>query len=246
MNNEIQPGTLDYANRAFTQAQTLLNNHYDYAAKELNYYNNRADEMLQRGQSTVTAATRPFTLTATDSMNEIRQFLGMPTTDGKAALTGDQITEKLAATPGYKFAVDQGNQAMNRTAAAKGMLGSGNALVEAQKFGQGLAQQNYQGHLQNLLSLNGTAQPLAQANVTNIANTATNRAQLSQQGGTQLASLWQARGNAIGNMQGQLAQGNLSYAMQQSSQNANAAQNMMSGAGAMAGLERSGYLGGKF
>lgn len=246
MKNEIQPGTLEYANQAFGKAQQLLNNYYASARNEAQHGTELAIKAAGQGQKDVAAASLPFTLTATDSMNEIRQFLGLPGANGTPALTGDQVSKKLEATPGYKFAVDQGNQAMSRTQAAKGMLGSGNALIEAQQFGQGLAQQNYQGHLQNLFKLNGIAQPIASANIANIANTATNVAQLRMQQGNQAASLYQAQGNAIGNMQGQQAKGNLDFAMLQSSQQANAAQNNMAGAGAMAGLQASGYLGGKF
>jgi hypothetical protein len=43
-------------------------------------------------------------------------------------------------TPGYRFAFDQGQQALERSAAAKGMLGSGNVLAELQKYGQGMAE----------------------------------------------------------------------------------------------------------
>ena len=246
MKNEVQPGTLDYANNAFKDAQKLLDYHYQRADAVMTSNMTSATEALRRGQADVAAASKPFTLTATDSMNEIRQFLGLSGTNGTPALSGDQITQKLEATPGYKFSVDQGNQAMDRTAAAKGMLGSGNALVEAQKFGQGLAQQNYQGHLQNLFSLNGISQPIAAANIANIGNTATNIAQTRSQYGNNLASLFQAQGNNAANSQSQYAQGNLNFAMQQSAQSANAAQSMMSSAGAMDGLQRSGYLGGKF
>lgn len=43
----------------------------------------------------------------------------------------------------YKWNFEQGREAVNRTAAAKRMLGSGNRLSELTKFGQGLASQEY-------------------------------------------------------------------------------------------------------
>lgn len=47
------------------------------------------------------------------------------------------------AGPGYQWQLDQGNQAINRRRAAAGMLDSGNADVDALRFGQGLANQTY-------------------------------------------------------------------------------------------------------
>ncbi len=43
----------------------------------------------------------------------------------------------------YRFAFDQGQQAIERSAAAKGMLNSGNILAELAKYGQGMASQQY-------------------------------------------------------------------------------------------------------
>ena len=57
---------------------------------------------------------------------------------------------KIQQTAGYQFALDQGNQAINRSAAAKGMLNSGNVLAELAKYGQGMASQNYQQQLGNI------------------------------------------------------------------------------------------------
>lgn len=45
----------------------------------------------------------------------------------------------LANDPGYKFEMEQGQQALARSAAAKGMTGSGNTLAELLRQGQGFA-----------------------------------------------------------------------------------------------------------
>lgn len=49
----------------------------------------------------------------------------------------------FASSPEYQFAFGQGMEGVNRTAAARGMLGSGNRLYDLTKFGQGLAGQQY-------------------------------------------------------------------------------------------------------
>ena len=50
---------------------------------------------------------------------------------------------EFASSPVYKFAFDQGLEAVNRTAGAKGLLNSGNRLLDLTKFGQGLAGQQF-------------------------------------------------------------------------------------------------------
>ena len=54
-----------------------------------------------------------------------------------------QNPSSITSTPGYEFAYNQGLEAVNRTAAAKGQLGSGNRLYDLTKYGQGLASQTY-------------------------------------------------------------------------------------------------------
>ena len=64
-----------------------------------------------------------------------------------------QNPESVASTPGYQFAYNQGLEAVNRTAAAKGQLGSGNRLYDLTKFGQGLASQTYNNTVSQLTNL---------------------------------------------------------------------------------------------
>lgn len=61
----------------------------------------------------------------------------------------DSIKDSAA----YKFSFDQGKDAVERSAAAKGMLGSGNVLAELTKFGSGLAAQNYNTEANRLAGL---------------------------------------------------------------------------------------------
>jgi len=65
---------------------------------------------------------------------------------------------KVQQTAGYQFALDQGNQSINRSAAAKGMLNSGNVLAELAKYGQGMASQQYDAETNRLASLMQNAQ----------------------------------------------------------------------------------------
>lgn len=65
--------------------------------------------------------------------------------------------------PGYQFQMDQGLKALDRGAASRGMLSSGNLLQAEQKFGSDLANQEYQNWLKNLLSASTSGQTAAQS-----------------------------------------------------------------------------------
>lgn len=67
-------------------------------------------------------------------------------------ITGDpsQIQARLAQTPGYQFALDQGSQNVMRNQAATGQLNSGKTNLDLQRQGIGLADQTYQSYVQNL------------------------------------------------------------------------------------------------
>lgn len=64
--------------------------------------------------------------------------------------------DSIANTGAYKFAFNQGNEAVNRNLAAKGLLKSGNRLSELTKFGQGLASQQYGDEFNRMASLVNT------------------------------------------------------------------------------------------
>jgi len=64
--------------------------------------------------------------------------------------------DSISNTGAYKFAFNQGNEAVNRNLAAKGLLKSGNRLSELTKFGQGLASQQYGAEFDRMSNLVNT------------------------------------------------------------------------------------------
>jgi len=60
--------------------------------------------------------------------------------------------EQAAQTPGYQFQLEQGNNAIQNSAAARGGLLSGGTLADMNKFSQGLASENYQNTFSNSLT----------------------------------------------------------------------------------------------
>lgn len=57
--------------------------------------------------------------------------------------------------PSYDWRFKQGQQALERSAAKGGFLGSGNILQELQQYGQGMGSQEYQNQYNRLLPLTG-------------------------------------------------------------------------------------------
>lgn len=76
---------------------------------------------------------------------------------GAHGLAGqERARANFRSDPGYTFQMEQGLDALNRSAAARGMLGSGNTSTDVLKFSQGLADQsfgNYVSRLQPLMNM---------------------------------------------------------------------------------------------
>ena len=89
----------------------------------------------------------PFRQGGITGQNRIMELLGI----GGDATAGDYgrfgrdfSMADYEADPGYAFRLSEGNKALERSAAARGMLMSGQMFKGAQRFGQDLASQEYQ------------------------------------------------------------------------------------------------------
>lgn len=103
----------------------------------------------------------------------------------KAATEGGFAYQGFKETPGYQFQLAEGQKAIDRSAAARGMALSGSAIKAHQRFSQGLANQTYGEYLNRLQALSGAGQ------------TATGQAFAGYQNNSNtLASLYGAQGNA--------------------------------------------------
>lgn len=112
----------------------------------------------------------------------------------------DRATEAFRAQPGYEFALESGLDAVDRRAASRGMLGSGNTNLDTIRFSRGLADQEYQKYLDNLhrSAQGGQTAAAGQAGVlTNLAGT------ISQTGQNK-GNLAYSTETGVGNSQAQL------------------------------------------
>jgi len=74
---------------------------------------------------------------------------------------GEYMSNYLRSTPGYQFQMDEGVNALNRSAAAKGMLYSGAQQKALTTYGQGLADQTYNALLDRIANLSTGGQNAA-------------------------------------------------------------------------------------
>jgi len=74
---------------------------------------------------------------------------------------GEYMSNYLRSTPGYQFRMDEGVNALNRAAAAKGMLYSGAQQKGLTTYGQGLADQTYNALMDRIMNLSTGGQNAA-------------------------------------------------------------------------------------
>ena len=141
----------------------------------------------------------PFRQGGLAGQNRLMELLGI---GGNASVgdygrdTRDFSMNDFQVDPGYGFRLAEGNKALERSAAARGMLMSGSMLKGAQRFGQDMASNEYQNafnrfqtnrssRLNPLMGLAGAGQ-----NATNVLSGA------AGQLGTQLGENAMGAGNA--------------------------------------------------
>lgn len=107
-------------------------------------------------------------------------------------------------SPDYQFALDQGLQGLDRSAAARGSLNTGGHSADVLGYAQGLASQNYGNYYNRLAGLANVGQTTAGQLGQFGANAATNIGNAYGNIGNARASSYQARGNANSQLAGLL------------------------------------------
>lgn len=107
---------------------------------------------------------------------------------------GGREYEGFETTPGYQFRVDEGQKAIERSAAARGGLNSGATLKALERFGQNIASDEYTTYLNRLSSLAGTGQTQANAQASLGQNFATQFGNTLQRGSDARASSYREIG----------------------------------------------------
>lgn len=90
----------------------------------------------------------PYVQGGGKAQNQVYNLLGLNGQPQQSEAFG-----QFQSDPGYQYQLDQGINAVDRSAAARGMTNSGATLKALQKTGQGLADQSYNSYLQRLMGL---------------------------------------------------------------------------------------------
>lgn len=159
----------------------------------------------------------PFQAIGTGAANQLANIYGIPTSspNGFVNQQGQTTANPSAAgapdyssfykSPDYQFTLDQGKQAIERTAAARGGLASGNTLAALTQFGQGLASQNFNAYTNRLAGLAGVGQTANSSNASAGLATGANVGNALIAGGNARASGITDAANAWGNAAGDIA-----------------------------------------
>lgn len=102
----------------------------------------------------------PFMTAGTGALSQLANIFGFGASGGgpNAAAALSQLSQ----FPGYQFGLDQGTQALDRSAASRGLVLSGAQLKDAQTFGQGYAQQQaWQPYISELNQISGLGENAA-------------------------------------------------------------------------------------
>lgn len=118
---------------------------------------------------------------------------------------------QLESDPGYQFRRQQGENALSRALASRGMLNSGAAMKEAARYSQGLATDEFTNAFNRLSALAGTGQAAASglANLGSqyMQSSGNNAGQLANARASAYAGQAQAQQNALSDIMGMVGSG---------------------------------------
>ncbi len=136
----------------------------------------------------------PYMTGGNNAFSAFQNLMGLNGGNPQSQLTA------LQNTPGYQFAFGQGEQALDRSAAARGMLLSGGQLKDVTGYGQGMASQLYQQTLGNYMNAASLGENAA-AQTGNAGTAAAGQAGgFMQNAGTATASGYAGAANNIGSL----------------------------------------------
>lgn len=168
----------DFVNRMSTQDPNATANASRLQGQATDF-GNRMTGYLDTA-APVASNTNRFETGLTDAETRLRNLLDNP----------DSINQSAA----YKFRVGQGEEALQRSMGAKGMLNSGNRLMELTKYGQDMGSQEYDAQFSRLSDLmkTGTTGYIGDRGASNQAQDIANRFSLGSEANLQNRQRMQA------------------------------------------------------
>lgn len=169
-------GTAVIQSNASNRAANAQVNASDRSTSELKDVSNQqiaaSKEQYERQQ----ALQEPFRQAGLSGQNKLLDYLGLSdrrTSEGYGTMGRSFGVKDFEVDPGYGFRLSEGLKALDRSAAARGGQVSGSSMKAAQRFGQGLASDEYMNAF-NRFQTNraNTLQPLQ--SLAGVAQTSTN------------------------------------------------------------------------
>jgi hypothetical protein len=105
----------------------------------------KADRYLKRGYRQAQRGFRPYSKAGRRANRFYADALGLGGQEGI-----DKSRERFEESPGYDFMMEAGLDALDRRAASRGMLDSGNTSADTIKFAEGTADQEWGDYLDRL------------------------------------------------------------------------------------------------
>jgi hypothetical protein len=160
------------------------------------------------------ADNAPFRTTGVSALDQVAKLYGLDTTDANGNVvkgSGKADFSSFTTSPDFQFNQQQGQDAINRSAAARGGLLSGAAVKAGQTFASGLASNQFNSYVGNLEGVAGQGQAATNATTAAGTNMANQNSAAIMSAGNARASAYSDMGSTIGNSVNGLAGNYLMY-----------------------------------
>lgn len=147
------------------------------------YSSDKAEKKLKNATNQANAYLDPYAQTGNAANSRLSDLLGL---GGGGGASSEDI---LAASPGYRFALDQGIKAQDRANAARGSFYSGAALKDASEYTTGLANQTVNDYYSQLAQVAGSGLSAAGGKAANTTGMGTAQGAAAINSGNTLAQL---------------------------------------------------------
>lgn len=151
----------------------------------------------QRQYDQTRADYAPWRTAGVGALDKLSSIYGVSTDGGPAKPVDPSVYDEFRATPGYQFQMSEGLKAVDRGAAARGLLGSGAAVKGEERFAGGLADSTYGQYVNQLQSLAGLGQSATGSTAQAGQNAANNISNAYMAAGNARASSYANTGSAI-------------------------------------------------
>lgn len=156
----------------------------------------------------------PWRTTGASALDQIAKLYGLDSTDANGNVvkgTGKADFSSFSTSPDFQFNLQQGQDAINRSAAARGGLLSGAAVKAGQGYATGLANQTFGDYVNRLSGVAGSGQAATNATQAAGTNMVNQNTGALMSAGNARASAYGQVGQTIGNTSNGLASNYLLY-----------------------------------